>query len=110
MADDQTLGEAMRRLDAVSKQMEILARQMAEDRRDFASTYVRHDLYEARHLSLDRRVTLIEASDEDRERRDAATRQQDAATRRQFMFIMLTVALTAVAGLLTSLANVALGG
>ena len=103
MADEPTIGEAMRRLDTVSKQMETLARQLAEDRRDFASTYVRHDLYEARHLSLDRRVTLLEAGDEAREK-------DEADTRRQLMFIVLAVALTAVAGLLVGLANLALGG
>jgi hypothetical protein len=103
VTDEPTIGEAMRRLDAVSKQMETLARQLAEDRRDFASTYVRHDLYEARHLSLDRRVTLIEASDEDRER-------DEAEKRRQFTFIVLGVALTAVAGLLVSLVNLLANG
>jgi hypothetical protein len=103
VADEPTIGEAMRRLDAVSKQMEILARQMAEDRRDFASTYVRYDVYEARHISLDRRVTIIEKEGEERER-------DEADKRRQYVFIVLGVALTSVAGLLISLVNLALGG
>jgi ABC-type nitrate/sulfonate/bicarbonate transport system ATPase subunit len=103
MADEPTIGEAMRRLDAVSKQMETLARQLAEDRRDFASTYVRHDLYEARHLSLDRRVTIVENNEEERER-------DEAEKRRQFTFIVLGVALTSVAGLLMGLVNLALSG
>jgi hypothetical protein len=76
---------------------------MAEDRREFASTYVRYDVYEARHLSLDRRVTIIEADNETRER-------DDADNRRQVMFIVLGAALTAIAGLLVGLANLALGG
>jgi hypothetical protein len=102
-ADEPTIGEAIRRLDAVTQQLNTLARQMAEDRREFASTYVRYDVYEARHLSLDRRVTIIEADNETRER-------EDADNRRQVMFIVLGAALTAIAGLLVGLANLALGG
>jgi hypothetical protein len=102
-ADEPTIGEAIRRLDAVTQQLNTLARQMAEDRREFASTYVRYDVYEARHLSLDRRFTIIEADNETRER-------DDADNRRQVMFIVLGAALTAIAGLLVGLANLALGG
>jgi len=103
VADEPTIGEAMRRLDAVSKQMEILARQMAEDRRDFASTYVRYDVYEARHLSLDRRVTLLESDNEERDK-------TSADTRRQFLFLVLGIAIPAVIGLLLGLANLLAGG
>lgn len=96
MTDEPTIGEAMRRLDAVSKQMETLARQMAEDRRDFASTYVRYDLYETRHLSLDRRVTLLES---DNETRDQIQDDQ----RRKYTLAAVTVALTSFGSLLVSL-------
>lgn len=103
MGDEPTLGEALRRLDAVSKHLDTLAAQMAEDRRDFASTYVRHDVYEARHLSLDRRVTILEADNEDREK-------TAAETRRQFMFLVLGIAIPAVAGFLLGLASLVSGG
>jgi len=103
VVDEPTIGEAMRRLDAVSKQMEILARQMAEDRRDFASTYVRYDLYESRHLSLDRRVTIIETDNETREK-------DEINRRRQYTVIVVSVALTAVGSLLVSLVTLLAGG
>lgn len=95
-ADEPTLGEALRRLDAVTQQLNTVARQMAEDRREFASTYVRYDVYEARHLSLDRRVTLLETDAEQKER----TAEE---TRRQFVFLVLGIAIPAVGGLLLSM-------
>lgn len=95
-ADEPTAGELMRRMDAVSRQLETLAKQLAEDRRDFASTYVRYDVYEARHLSLDRRVTILET--------DAEAREQTAdATRRQFVLMLLSIAIPAVGALLLSM-------
>jgi hypothetical protein len=103
VVDEPTIGEAMRRLDSVSRQMETLARQMAEDRRDFASTYVPREVYESRHLSLDRRVTLMEASARERE-------EDDTDRRRQYTFIVVGVALTAVASLLVSMVTLLAGG
>jgi hypothetical protein len=103
MADEPTIGEAMRRLDAVSRQMEALAARLAEDRRDFASTYVRHDLYDARHRSLDRRVALIESENELKER-------DESGRRRQMTFLLLGTALTSVASLLVSMAILLVGG
>lgn len=97
--DEPTLGEAMRRLDAVTKQLDDLARMLAEDRRSFASTYVPREVYEARHNSLDRRVTLLEA--------DAEAKEKTAAdTRRQFVFLVLGIAIPAVLGLLLGVASV----
>ena len=103
MVDEPTIGEAMRRLDSVSKQMETLGRQMAEDRRDFASTYVRFDLYDSRHRGLDRRVTLMETENENREK-------ADDDRRKQITIIVIGVALTAVASLLVSMVTLLAGG
>jgi CHASE3 domain sensor protein len=95
MTDEPTLGEAMRRLDAVTRQLEALAKTLAEDRRDFASTYVRFDVYEARHKNLDRRVGLMELAAEEKER-------ADAAWRRQLQFIILGAVLAAILSLIVS--------
>ena len=96
MTDEPTLGEAMRRLDAVTRQLEALADTLAADRRDFASTYVRYDLYEARHKNLDRRVGLIELAAEEKER-------TDNASRRQLQFIILAAVLAAFLSLVVSI-------
>ena len=95
MTDEPTLGEAMRRLDAVTRQLEALADTLAADRRDFASTYVRYDLYETRHKGLDRRVGLIELAAEEKERAD------DAA-RRQLQFMILGAVLASVLSLIVA--------
>jgi t-SNARE complex subunit (syntaxin) len=107
MVDEPTIGEAMRRLDRVSKEMETLARQMAEDRRDFARVYVPRETWETNDRSLDRRVTLLEAENKSRE-------DDEEARRRQYTFIAIGVTLTAVASFLVSMATLlgdrALGG
>jgi len=97
MTDEPTLGEAMRRLDSVARQLDALAKKLDEDRRDFASTYVRSDVYEARHKNLDRRVGLMELAAEEKEK-------ADAAARRQLQFVILGAFLAAVLSLIVSLA------
>lgn len=102
-SDEPTLGEVIRRLDAVSTQMNTLAKQMAEDRRDFASTYVRYDLYQTRHEFVNGKVDAVSAK-VDALRDDFDAKDKTAAdTRRQLMFIVLATALPACAGFLLSL-------
>lgn len=99
MTDEPTLGEAMRRLDSVTRQLEALAKSMAEDRRDFASTYVRYDVYTARHGHLESRVKDLET--------DAELKEKTAAeTRRQFVFLVLSIAIPAIIGLLLGIASI----
>ena len=94
-ADEPTIGEVMRRLDEFMKRLDTLTAQLADDRRDFARNYVPRELYEARHLSLDRRVTVLETDSEAKEK-------TAAETRRQFMFMVLGIALPALGGLFLS--------
>jgi cell division protein FtsB len=99
MTDEPTLGEAMRRLDAVARQLDALAKTMADDRRDFASTYVRYDVYTARHSHLETRVKDLED--------DSQLKEKTAAeTRRQFVFLVLGIAIPAVIGLLLGIASI----
>lgn len=56
MSDEPTLGEVMRSLEATAKRLDELARQMAEDRRHAAETYVRQDVYVAQRQA-DQAVT-----------------------------------------------------
>lgn len=95
---EPTLGEVLRRLNEVSGQMTALGNQMAQDRRDAADTYVRRDVYDARHAGVLRRVDEIEA--------DADTREKAAADfRRQLLFIVLGTAIPAVFALLLAINN-----
>jgi hypothetical protein len=45
MPDDPTLGEILRRLDDLSRQLIDLTREIKEDRTTSAATYVRQDVY-----------------------------------------------------------------
>ena len=101
---EPTLGEILRRLDAVAAQMTTLAAEMRQDRLDAAATYVRKDVYESRHKNLKDDVTNLETYNKEREKREADTR-------RQFMFLMLSIAVPAILGLLLAVNNfLATGG
>lgn len=96
MADGEpTLGEVIRRLDAVSLQLTTLAAQMAQDRRDAAQTYVSRELYNARHEVIRRDVDELKQENEERNK-------TDAATRRQILFLVLGAVLTAVCSLIVA--------
>jgi hypothetical protein len=104
VADEPSLGEVLRRLDDVARQMTALALQMRDDRLEAAATFVRQDVYTANTIALTTRVTKIEADDEAKEK-DAA------AFRRQLLFIILAVAIPAIASLLLAVNNfLAAGG
>lgn len=101
---EPTLGEVLRRLDQVSSQMTTLAADMRQDRLDAAQTYVRKDVYESRHKNLKDDVEDLQQYNKDREKREADTR-------RQFMFLMLSIAVPAILGLLLAVNNfLATGG
>lgn len=89
-----TLGEVIRRLDTLARSLEELGKDIREDRKDAAATYVRRDLYVAERLAdqtvtadLAREITAIQAD-----------RRSDAGFRRQ---VLLGLALAAI-GSMTS--------
>lgn len=95
---EPTLGEVLRRLDEVARQMTTLSLQLVEDRREAAATFVRRDVYEARTESLTRDVSDLKA--------DADAKEKTAAeTRRQFVFLVLGIAIPAILGLLLAVTN-----
>ena len=51
MPEDPTLGEILRRLDELSRQLIDLTREIKEDRTVAATTYVRQDVYQAQRLA-----------------------------------------------------------
>lgn len=95
---EPTLGEVLRRLDEVSRQMSALGTQMGQDRRDVASTYVPREVYEARHAAITRRVDELEADFDIREK-------TSADFRRQLLFLVLGTAIPAVLALLLAINN-----
>lgn len=62
MSNEPTMGEVMRRLDDVSRQMTELAREMKEDRAAASATFVRQDVYIAQRQA-DQAVAADTASD-----------------------------------------------
>lgn len=99
-----SLGEVLRRLDTVSQQMVTLAAEMRQDRIDAAQTYVRKDVYDAKHKIVQEDLEDLQVYNKDREKRESDTR-------RQVMFLMLSIAVPAILGLLLAVNNfIAAGG
>ena len=103
--DEPTLGEVIRRLEAISGQLTEVVREIKEDRAQAAATFVRQDVYQAQRIAdqavtadvagdirtlrteLDREVTAIKAE-----------RSSDTAFRRQ---VLLGFAIGGIGWLLT---------
>lgn len=101
--DEPTLGEIMRRLDEVARQMTVLAAQMTRDREAAAATYVPRELYNARHDHVNMRIDALRGDVRNLEEEADARERTAAETRRQFMFLVLSIAIPAVGGLLLSM-------
>ena len=95
MTAEPTLGELLRRLEEVVKQLQDISGKMERDRSDAAQTYVRKDVYSAEFQSHERRIKDLESENQDREK-------QAADTRRQFIFLVLSLAIPVIASLLLS--------
>lgn len=89
-----TIGEVIRRLDALARSIEELGKEIREDRKEAAATYVRRDLYVAERLA-DQTVTADLAREIGAIRED---RKSDAGFRRQ---VLLGLSLAAI-GSMTS--------
>lgn len=103
MADEPTLGEALRRLDGVSRKLDDLAKEMADDRREFATKYVPRELYETRHMHLHDRISAVAARLDEQEREQEDRDKAAAAFRRQLLLIVLAPAIPALGAFLLSL-------
>lgn len=117
------LGEALRRVEAVSKQLSDLAHEMKEDRAAFAATYVRRDVYEEARkfdgavvhdlngdLGALREQTANEITtlkkDTGREIKELKDqRAADIATRRQMVLALLGMGLTLLAIIVGAIIN-----
>lgn len=95
---EPTLGEVLRMLEATSREMASLGKDMRTDRETAVRDYLRKDVYDAKHDSLSKRVGDME-SEREAEAKDAAS------FRRQLLFLVLTVAVPAISGLLLALSN-----
>ena len=75
MPEEPTLGEVVRRLEDVAKQIAAVASQLSNDRRDAAQTYVNRETYQAdrrlidaNHTALQGRVVDLEKAQEDEQK------------------------------------------
>lgn len=93
-----TLGEVLRRLDQVAETMVNLSGEMRQDRKDAAAIYVRQDVYVRDHKVISDNIEDLEEYNKDREKREADTR-------RQLVFLMLSIAVPAILGLLLAVNN-----
>lgn len=73
---EPSLAEVLRRLDETSRQLESIVGQMRSDRLEYATTYVRKDVYGAEFMALSRRVSDVEEYQASREKVAAETRRQ----------------------------------
>lgn len=105
MTNEPTLGEALRRLDDVSRELKELAREMKADRADAAKLYVNQGVYLAERQAMEYQIADLHG---DLKKVEIATgkeitdlkraRQGDTDARRQ---VWLAVATLAVGSLVT---------
>ncbi len=73
---EPTLGEVLRRLDEVSRQMTLLAGEMRAERAENAQTYLRRDVFEARDKATLQRLEDVERDNADKEKAAELFRRQ----------------------------------
>ena len=101
MPDDPTLGEILRRLDELSRQLIDLTREIKEDRTVAATTYVRQDVYLAQRLS-DQAVVADLHGDISAVREE---RKKDNDWRRQLNLALATLAITVLVSISLAIVN-----
>lgn len=105
-SEPPTLGEVLRRLDAVTQQMSNLAIEMKEDRAALAATYVRRDVYMAEQTTsnavvadLHRDIQALETTHGREIKALKDERRADADKRRQMWLAISAMAVTLTLGL-----------
>lgn len=98
---EPTLGEVLRRLDEVAKQMADMASQMREDRLQTAATYVRQDVYIAQRQAD--QAVVADLNGEVRSVKDE--RKADQASRRQIWLSLGIAALSTVTAIALAIVN-----
>lgn len=103
MADEPTNGEVMRALAATSLRLDRMVERLDRVVEDMERRYVPRELYNVELREHARRITNIEGENEAREK-------DDSDRRKQYTFIAVSVALTAVGSLLVSMISLLAGG
>ena len=100
--DEPTLGEVLRRIDALVDQVTTLASEMKDDRRESAKTFVRQDVYIAQRLADQAVVSDLHG--------DLATvkaeRQKDLEWRRQINLTLAAITITALVSIAIAIATI----
>lgn len=100
MPDEPTLGEVLRRLDEVSRQLVDITREIKEDRSAAAATYVRQDVYIAQRQA-DAAVVAdihgdIKSIKDDRRKDNDWKRQQNLSLAALAITVLVSIALAIV--------------
>lgn len=101
VSGEPTMGEVLRRLDEVSRQLVDLAKEMKDDRNTAAATFVRQDVYVAQRLADQAVVADLHG--------DVRTinneRKADAGFRRQSWLAMAGIAIGSLVSIALALIN-----
>lgn len=99
--NEPTMGEVLRRLDEVSRQLLDLAGQMRDDRDKAAATFVRQDVYQAQRIA-DQAVVADLHGDI---RSINKSRESDAGFRRQVWVTIGTLSISMLVTIVIAIAN-----
>lgn len=102
MPDEPTLGEVIRRLDDVSRQLVELTREIKDDRSANAATFVRQDVYVAQRQADG--AVVADLHGEIRTLKES--RQKDSDWRRQQNLSLAVVAIGAVVSIALAIVNI----
>jgi hypothetical protein len=109
---EPTMGEILRRLDEVSRQMIDLAREMKDDRSAAAATYVRQDVYFAQRQAMESMIADLHGDVKQTETnlgREIAIikddRKSDVNFRRQVWLTMGALAITTLVTIVIAILN-----
>jgi hypothetical protein len=90
--NEPTMGEVLRRLDDVARQLDATAKRMHEDRLRAEQTFVRLDVYNSDRRGDERALSEVQRDVQDVQE----DRKTDVNWRRQVMLALACVAITAI--------------
>lgn len=114
--DEPTLGEVLRRIDALTAQVADLVREIKDDRAEAARTFMRQDVYVTERRTIEANIADVRADITTvSERADGRFKtiderfQADADRRRQMWFSIAGLTLTLVLGIAALIVSIVQG-
>jgi len=100
--DEPTMGEVIRRLDAIALQLTEVVREIKDDRAENAKTFVRQDVYMAQRQS----DAAVVADLHGEVRAVKAARDKDVETQRTRNLTLAVLAITTIVSIALGIANI----